>query len=270
MKKSLLCRLFISGATLFLSSMAVFPAYAAKISGHLDSVTESSISGWARDKENSDAAVSVELTLMGGDDPEDVAVLSVNTKDNRSDHSFSYAIDWSQYKSASYTVTAAVVSGEERIPLEGFFIPLDGFFLYNKETCTASKLEIGPGFEPVNATAAIGQSRSENDSTNSGSETAGEYLGSFTASAYCSCDICCAGSTLTYSGTVPQPEHTIAADLDVFPLGTRLWIDGVVYTVEDMGGGIAGNRLDIYFATHEEALDYGLKTVEVYSVKEEK
>ncbi|MEY8394193.1 3D domain-containing protein [Lachnospiraceae bacterium 45-P1] len=263
MKKSLLCRLFISGATLFLSSMAVFPAYAAKISGHLDSVTESSISGWARDKENSDAAVSVELTLMGGDDPEDVAVLSVNTKDNRSDHSFSYAIDWSQYKSASYTVTAAVVSGEERIPLEGFF-------LYNKETCTASKLEIGPGFEPVNATAAIGQSRSENDSINSGSETAGEYLGSFTASAYCSCDICCAGSTLTYSGTVPQPEHTIAADLDVFPLGTRLWIDGVVYTVEDMGGGIAGNRLDIYFATHEEALDYGLKTVEVYSVKEEK
>lgn len=263
MKKSLLCRLFLPGATLFLSSMAVFPAYAAKISGRLDSVTESSIAGWARDKEASDAAVSVELTLIGDEDPADVTVLSVNTKENRSDHSFTYAVDWSQYKSASYTVTAAVVFGEERIPLEGSF-------LYNRETCTAAKLEIGPGFEPVNTAAAASQNRSEKDSLDSGSEAAGEYLGSFTASAYCSCDICCAGSKLTYSGTVPQPEHTIAADLDVFPLGTRLWIDGVVYTVEDIGGGIAGNRLDIYFATHEEALDYGLKTVEVYSVKEEK
>ena len=63
MKKSLLCRLFISGATLFLSSMAVFPAYAAKISGRLDSVTESSIAGWARDKEASDAALNTILNI---------------------------------------------------------------------------------------------------------------------------------------------------------------------------------------------------------------
>lgn len=263
MKKSLLCRLLVSGTALFLSSMTAFPAYAAKISGRLDSVTESSISGWACDKETSDAAVSVELTLMGKNGPGDVTVLSVNAGENRSDHGFTYAIDWSRYKGASYTVTAAAVSGEERIPLEGSF-------LYNKETHTASRQEIGPGFENTDTAAAADQNASEKAAKASGSGLAGEYIGSFQASAYCTCDTCSGGSKLTYSGTVPKPEHTIAADLNVFPLGTRLWIDGVVYTVEDVGSGVTDNRLDIYFATHEEALDFGLKTVEVYSVKEEK
>lgn len=46
-------------------------------------------------------------------------------------------------------------------------------------------------------------------------------------------------------------------------------IDGVVYTVEDMGHGVDGNWLDIYFDTHEEALNYGLKTVDVYRAAEQ-
>lgn len=97
----------------------------------------------------------------------------------------------------------------------------------------------------------------------------GESYGIFRISGYCGCEICSGGNHLTYSGTVPTAGHTLSADLERFPLGTKLLIDGTVYTVEDMGGGVTGDRLDIYFDTHQEALDYGLKDVEVFAVLEE-
>lgn len=96
----------------------------------------------------------------------------------------------------------------------------------------------------------------------------GESLGIFRISAYCSCNSCSGGHKYTYSGTLPKENHTISADLDRFPLGTKLYIDGIVYTVEDMGGSIVDDRLDIYFPTHETALAYGLKDVEVFTVIE--
>ena len=96
----------------------------------------------------------------------------------------------------------------------------------------------------------------------------GESLGIFRISAYCSCDTCCGGHKYTYSGVLPQAEHTISADLKQFPLGTKLYIAGTVYTVEDLGSGITSDRLDIYFSTHEEALAYGLQNIEVFTVIE--
>ena len=96
---------------------------------------------------------------------------------------------------------------------------------------------------------------------------ADEYLGTFHATAYCGCMKCSGGHTHTHSGTIPQANHTIAADLDLFPIGTKLLIDGIVYTVEDKGSNVVDNRVDIYFATHEEALAFGLQNVDVYSVK---
>lgn len=96
--------------------------------------------------------------------------------------------------------------------------------------------------------------------------TPGDSLGTFRISGYCGCERCCGDNTYTYSGVLPKANHTLSADLNQFPIGTKLWIGGIVYTVEDMGSGIDGNRLDIYFDTHEEALDYGLQDVEVFAV----
>ena len=93
----------------------------------------------------------------------------------------------------------------------------------------------------------------------------GRSLGMFTITGYCGCEACSGGHNLTYSGTVPQPDHTISADLNVFPLGTKLMIDGTVYTVEDMGSSVTGNKLDIFYATHDEALAAGTYTAEVFS-----
>lgn len=93
-----------------------------------------------------------------------------------------------------------------------------------------------------------------------------ESLGVFKTTAYCSCKKCSGGHNLTYAGTVPTINHTISADLNVFPLGTKLKINDIIYTVEDKGHGVTGNKLDIFFDSHKAALDYGVQNVEVYKV----
>ncbi|MBR1673998.1 MAG: 3D domain-containing protein [Eubacterium sp.] len=97
-------------------------------------------------------------------------------------------------------------------------------------------------------------------------EPSGTYLGEFVATAYCACVYCC-GKTdgITASGTQCTAGRTIAADTSIFPFGTELVIDGHTYVVEDVGGAIGGHRIDIYFDSHQEALNYGRRTVQVYS-----
>ena len=94
--------------------------------------------------------------------------------------------------------------------------------------------------------------------------TKGKSLGIFTTSGYCACSSCSGTNTLTYSGTVPQADHTISADLTVLPLGTKVFIGDIVYTVEDMGSGVDGNLIDIFYATHEDAWNHGLQEQEVF------
>lgn len=92
------------------------------------------------------------------------------------------------------------------------------------------------------------------------------FLGTFEVTAYCSCELCCGEKRekLTKTETVPKQGYTIAVDPSVIPLGTLLVIDGVTYLAEDTGNAIKGNRLDIYFDTHEEAVRYGCKEKPVY------
>lgn len=83
------------------------------------------------------------------------------------------------------------------------------------------------------------------------------------ATAYCACSKCTPGKGITASGTVPKENHTVAADWSVFPKGTKLEYDGIVYTVEDTGSAIKGEKIDIYFESHQEALNFGRKKIEV-------
>ncbi len=89
-------------------------------------------------------------------------------------------------------------------------------------------------------------------------------LGTFGTTGYCNCSLCSSGFSLTYSGTVPKAKHTISADLSLFPLGTQLRIDDVVYTVEDIGSAVTGRVLDIYYDSHENALAHGWQIKEVF------
>lgn len=91
-------------------------------------------------------------------------------------------------------------------------------------------------------------------------------LGTYTLTAYCACAKCC-GKTdgITASGKKAVSGHTVAAPSN-FPFGTKLEINGKIYTVEDRGGAIQGKRLDIYFDSHQEALNFGRKTATVYKL----
>lgn len=85
--------------------------------------------------------------------------------------------------------------------------------------------------------------------------------------AYCSCAKCCGKTTgRTASGTQAIAGRTVAAPAK-FAFGTKLNIGGHVYTVEDRGGAITGNRIDIYVSSHSAALQWGVKYLPVSVVQ---
>lgn len=98
---------------------------------------------------------------------------------------------------------------------------------------------------------------------------AGASLGDVVATGYCACSICCgqwAGGN-TASGTTPKAKHTLAVDAynPIVPMGTKVIIAGTTYTVEDTGNLNAhGTDFDIFFASHQEALNWGKQTVEAF------
>ena len=80
----------------------------------------------------------------------------------------------------------------------------------------------------------------------------------FLVTGYCPCIKCC-GKTdgITYYGVKATADHTIAAPKS-YPFGTRIVLDNCgTFYVEDVGGKIKGNRLDRFFNTHEEAIQWG-------------
>lgn len=89
----------------------------------------------------------------------------------------------------------------------------------------------------------------------------------YTATAYCSCEKCCgkwAKYNKTASGTTPKEGRTIAVDKNVIPLGSKVYIEGYGYYIaEDTGSAIKGNRIDIYFESHQEALNFGRRKVQI-------
>ena len=88
-----------------------------------------------------------------------------------------------------------------------------------------------------------------------------------TATAYDACEICC-GKTdgITRTGTNAREGNTIAVDPEVIPLGSKVYIPELeqIFTAEDTGGKIKGNRIDIFLATHEKAQQFGIKKLSVY------
>lgn len=76
---------------------------------------------------------------------------------------------------------------------------------------------------------------------------------------------------ITYSGVKVTRDlfSTVAADLNVFPIGTILFIPGYGYgVVADKGGAIKGNKVDLYYETVEDVYNnWGKKTIEVYVIE---
>ncbi|MGJ7920098.1 3D domain-containing protein [Neobacillus sp. LXY-4] len=76
---------------------------------------------------------------------------------------------------------------------------------------------------------------------------------------------------ITYSGVKVKRDlfSTVAADLNVFPIGTILFIPGYGYgVVADKGGAINGNEVDLYYDTVDEVYnEWGKRTLDVYIIE---
>lgn len=94
----------------------------------------------------------------------------------------------------------------------------------------------------------------------------GADLGKFKLTAYCPCYQCSQGwGRKTSSGRTAQANHTIAVDPSVIPEGTHVIINGQEYVAEDVGGGVVGNHIDIFYESHSDALNFGVRYAEVYA-----
>ena len=85
----------------------------------------------------------------------------------------------------------------------------------------------------------------------------------FTITAYCGCEKCCDKTDrITATGTHAIEGVTIAVDPAVIPYGSLVDIEGigtfVAAVAADTGGAIKGNKIDIYFERHEDALKFGI------------
>jgi len=104
------------------------------------------------------------------------------------------------------------------------------------------------------------------------------------ATGYCRCGKCCGWKRTWYgrpvydygrnkgkrirvgqtASGVMATRGTIAADTSRYPFGTILYVPGYGYgRVEDRGGSIKGDHIDLFFSSHRRALEWGKKQVTV-------
>lgn len=86
---------------------------------------------------------------------------------------------------------------------------------------------------------------------------------------YCPCSKCCGeyADGVTASGHKIQPGDVFVAADKRYDFGTEMIIegygDGETVKVLDRGGAIKGNRIDAFFHTHQEALEWGVRNIDV-------
>lgn len=111
----------------------------------------------------------------------------------------------------------------------------------------AAQIEAAQAQKQSAASEAKADDASERFTASDGKQfSKGAYQGSFKLVGY-------SGGGHTYSGTKATANRSVAADPSVIPLGSRIILNGVVYTVEDIGSGVKGQMIDIYFDTTDEA-----------------
>ncbi|WP_283592879.1 SH3 domain-containing protein [Paraclostridium bifermentans] len=97
---------------------------------------------------------------------------------------------------------------------------------------------------------------SKTEETTSSNNNSGRLM-NVNASAY-------AGHSITATGTTPK-WGTIAVDPSVIPYGTKVYIPkfDMVFTAEDCGGAIKGNKIDIFMNSESECTTFGRQNIEI-------
>jgi 3D (Asp-Asp-Asp) domain-containing protein len=234
--------------TFLLMIIGAGTAFASTNAGRIDGAYGSHLYGWAWDSSAPDTAAEVQIyvknTADGSIVSQQTATADVYREDLASQgigdgsHGFAVTLDWDCAQDTEYMIEARL--GDTVLP--GTYYYKNGTYsTVSFSVVTTANLE---GCELVS-------------------------LGSYKATAYCPCSSCTAGGGRhTASGAIASANHTVAVDPRVIPFGSKLLINGIVYTAEDEGSGVKGNHIDIFFDTHSIARSFGVRNVQVYLIKE--
>ena len=144
----------------------------------------------------------------------------------------------------------------------------------NKDSSVANEPEIKTEAEPQRQekvqTKPYNTTNQQTDDSESNTEQPEEWESiRMRVTAYCPCPKCCGeySDGVTACGYKIRPGDTFVAADRRYSFGTEMLIPGYSNSrpvkVLDRGGAIKGNRLDVFFATHQEALEWGVKYLEV-------
>jgi len=98
-----------------------------------------------------------------------------------------------------------------------------------------------------------------------------DYIVEMNVSAYCPCEKCCGEWADGFTACGKLAQGCFVAAPRSYPFGTILVIPGYndsrPVPVLDRGGAIKGNKLDVFFSTHQAALNWGRRTLKVRVVE---
>lgn len=221
--------------------------YAKFPDGYFDSMEGDTIVGWGWESSQPNTIVPVQITVTNeatsqvvGSFSPNAAVYRADLKDNgigNGMHGFRIRMDWDSLPDGTYRIEGSV----------------DGKKFGNTQSYVKGEV-------PQTEVEAPGPAAES-------SVLATRSLGMFRTTGYCSCSRCCGKwGKRTSTGAIPRSGHTVAVDPKVIPYGTRLMINGVIYTAEDCGSGVNGKHIDIYYDSHLQALRHGRRSQEVFLV----
>lgn len=236
-------KLLFTAGFLLCSAQAV---QAATYTGGLDTVSDTAISGWAKDLTSPDNPVSVSIVISPEGSQDTVREVAITASNYRSadDYTqktsgycgFNWNVDWSELENGTYQIS--MKAGSKVI----------------RQTMTytnTSGIEKAAPEEPVNSLSVAAKGA--------------RPLGTFKTTAYCPCYACSEGwGRSTSTGATARARHTIAVDPRIIPYGSKVLINGVVYTAEDRGGGVKGSHIDVFYDTHAETRQHGTSYAEVF------
>lgn len=154
------------------------------------------------------------------------------------------------------TYTDTNIKKEEATPTEPQRITIEIFDYRKEEEATP-----GDAPEPQEDTGEAEPAPEPTETTEAKEEASGEleYAGVFELTAYPETGNTCA------NGNYPTVGHTAASNY--FPLGTKIYIEGMgEYTIEDRGG-MASNVIDIYMGDYNACVQFGRRQAGIYVIK---
>ena len=265
-------------AALFMILLWTIPADAGQqTTGYLDRTDGRTVYGWAWDPSSPASAVDVQISVRNTEDHSLLYTQTCSAGLYREDlrqigdgfHAFAADLDLSSFSGGSCLIEAS----SQGAPLNGTLYWQGEAFPIQTESPDPPEIPhrpLGPLSGSDNSLAAADFS-TDNAAENAFSTDIAAAvsspavpeavaapqplsLGTFRTTAYCSCRRCSGRwGRLTSTGAVAVSHHTVAVDPQIIPYGTKLMIDGIVYTAEDEGSGVRGRHIDIYCDTHAEA-----------------